>query len=147
MELILLIVLIVINIFGFIYSGRKANKALPQAPQPKAITPEPASAHMLMKTWIEMDGDGVIAGWRAKCSCGAISYATDATKRTSTKNATLGTEENVIKHFESHAKNFNRVNGNVWKDRHDELQRKFDDAQEKCYCKETQTVALLPLRG
>lgn len=147
MELVLLIILIAINIFGFIYSGRKVYKALPTAPQPKALTAEPVTTHVLLKTWIEKDGDGVIAGFRAKCSCGAIMYATDATRRTSTKVATYGSEDNVVNHFESHAKNFNRANGNVWKEKHDELQRKFDEAQESCYCKETQTVALLPLRG
>lgn len=144
MELVLLIVLILINIFGFIYSGRKVYNALPKAPQSKAIT---TSDHHLVKTWIEADSTTAVSGWRAKCSCGALQYATNAKSTTYDKAGSYGSEINVIEAFERHAKAYARVNGNPDMEKLSAVQKEFDEYKEKCYCKETQTVALLPLRG
>lgn len=143
----LLAVLVLVNLIGFLALGRKVKKvALPAGVQPKALTPEPADEHKLLKTWIEANGDGVIRGWRARCSCGATNYATNATLATNNKRATFGTEANAIEAHMAHANNFNVANGNKWKDRHDALQAKFDESQEKCYCKEISPVQLIALR-
>lgn len=120
-------------------------KALP-APASKAVSTSSPS-HQLVKTYIEKEGDGVIRGWRAKCSCGATNYATNATLAVGNKRATYGTEESAIDAHELHAKNFNRVNGNVWKDRHDELLRELEAQRAGCFCKDVSTVELLPLKG
>ncbi len=137
-------VTILVNLIGFAILGRKV-KALPAVPQPKAISP--AHEHKLVKTWIDTEGEEVLAGWRAKCSCGATSYATNAVARSTGKGAVYGSESNVIAAFENHAKNFNRANGNPYKEKLDALQKEFDEAQEKCYCKETHSVQLVPMKG
>lgn len=149
-ELIVGVILIIINISGLLYARKVfhtlGSKAIESKPPAKALTVKPVEDHKLLETWIETDGDGVIRGWRSRCSCGAVNYATNATLATDTKRATYGTEANVIEAHMTHAKNFKLANGNEWKDRHDELQKKFDEAQEKCYCKEISPVQLIALR-
>lgn len=137
-----ILILTTINLF----KRPMSVQALPSPSTPSKEIGSSGSGHTLVKTWIEKGGDGVIRGWRAKCSCGAVSYATDATHAKPNKVATFGTEDNAIAHFESHAKNFNRVNGNVWKDKHDALLRELEDQKASCFCKDVSSVQLLPMK-
>lgn len=137
-----ILALTVVNLFR----KPKAAKALP-APAPKALSPVTSPEHLLVRTYIEKEGDGVIRGWRAKCSCGALNYATNATQATGNKRATFGTEENAIDRFEEHAKAFNRVNGNPYKAELEKLRKDLADQQANCFCKDVSTVELLPLKG
>lgn len=136
-----ILALVTANLFRRPKAAKATAKALP-APAPTALDTE----HRLVKTYIEMYGDGVMRGWRAKCSCGAISYATNATLETSSKRATYGTETNVIEAYEKHAENFKRANGNPYKDQIEALKKELDAQRAACFCKDVSHVELLPLK-
>jgi hypothetical protein len=91
----------------------------------------PEVQHILDTTWIG-DGNGIIRCWRWMCSCGVQGGSGDAVK-----DRNVGTEANAIKAFMNHAEGYKKANGNFWKEKHDELQMKFDAYVDKCYCKET----------
>lgn len=141
-----ILALVTINLFR----KPQTAKALP-APAPKALEPVTSPDHQLVKTWIQKDGvDGVVHGWRAKCSCGAISYATNSKEAAYVNgrrvNGSYGSEGNAIDGFERHAKNFNRVNGNPYKEQLEALKKELDAQRAACFCKDVSHVELLPLK-
>ena len=138
-----ILTLVFINLFR----RPRAASAIAPATTPKALSGVASPEHRLLKTYIEKEGDGVIRGWRAKCSCGATNYATNATNAVGNKRATFGTEESAIDAHEGHAKNFNRVNGNPLSAKLEDLQKELDDYKKACFCHDVSTVKLLPLKG
>lgn len=140
----LLITNLVIGVTGLLVLLAKVKMPV-AAPAIQAL-PSP-EGHLLVKTWTEAANGVRPAGWRWKCSCGVTGSANNITNPSVGKPGSLGSENNAIERFEAHAEGYKRVNGNEWKDRHDALQAKFDEAQEKCYCKDIHTVKLLPMKG
>lgn len=140
----LLISNLVIGVSGFLVLITKLKRP---ASVPVVPALPVAAEHLLIKTWTEAANGVRPAGWRWKCSCGVMGSANNITNPTGSKPGSLGSESNAIERFETHAEGYKRVNGNEWKDKHDALQARFDEAQEKCYCKDIHTVKLLPMKG
>lgn len=121
-------VITVLAVF-FIYFTSRPRDTPSAAPQ----------AHALVRTWIGEDPAGLsVDGWRWKCSCGSEGVAGDATNR-----ASLGTEDNAIQRYKSHAKNFTDANRNVWKELYLKKEAEFAEYRNKCYCKETNNDLIL----
>lgn len=130
--------LIVVVLVNIVQSRKKASPSKP----PKAVEESaPSPDHRLVKTWIEQYSSTVVAGWRAKCSCGVVCYATNTKEHKS-----YGSEGSAVDAFELHAKNFSRVNGNPVSDKLKELQQKLDEQQANCFCKDVSSVELIPLK-
>lgn len=118
---------------------RKPKVAAPA----KAIEPVASSDHQLVKTWIEMSSYSIVAGWRAKCSCGAVCYSTN-----SKEGKSYGSETNVVEAFQRHAKLFAQANGteNPLKAEVESLKAQLEAQSAACFCKDVSTVQLLPMK-
>lgn len=123
------IVLLLINLVALIVVAHRVGELRPAKPV-RAI--EPARAHRLVRTWVDPDpGDGGWPGWRFMCSCGTQGMATNISDKL------LGSEQNAVKQFSSHAALFAGVNEDGWKHKHDTLKARFDWYVSKCYCRHT----------
>jgi hypothetical protein len=152
MEILLIGLMVTLGLTNILVLRKASSpRALTASTPVKALEGPTVPPHSLTRTWIVSTQEGKIgAGWRWKCSCGVWGVSSDSHNRYNPKDQTtaysLGTEKSAIAVFKEHARQYNEVNTDYYKEKFEKEQAEFAEYRKLCYCKDAND-ALLPWRN